>query len=682
MILPNSDGTFNSPADGAKFMLAVTRMPQIPLRPRTKIAFLDGWQDKGATTPQQIDAYAAQYPDCNFGSIAKPDGCFVFEADSTDVRNRFEKATGKSFTRTLIVLSRPDGSRGHRYYLQTPESVALGNVAQHKVIGGDFSIRVDDEYCVSPGSVSPVTGEQYRVSTQSVEPAVAITAEEIEWFKSQVITQPRYSADPEDSQITEGSRNSRLTSLAGAMRRQGCGLDEIRAALKFANDRCVPPVTDDEIESIARSISRYEAAKDERPIIGGKRAGDAEPEAVSEPEIETGDALEYPKFPTWVMKGTSLYEGFVKPVCDASQKIAELVWMPAVQVMLNQMAYGVGIQNEAVNLNLYLGLISPPGKFFKSTSCDLAHEFWQHAGLLDYSGASGNANSKTLVFSPGSSEGFGRDAQAKNCKKAIMYHDELRKFISKAGIDGANLLGDLLTMYGSGLFQNVIKSRKDSFCHNPNTYTFGWLWCTTRETFAELWGRLGGATSGLDDRVFLLLAPPEPRPLDTAKTVDLKAGAAETRLLLDKAIAQGKYRYEDMTPFQIEAEVLGSPRALELAEKLALYFAVDLGRDEIDIDCMERALALVQYRNQVQRYLHVEETETMQGQIQSGMIRVLRQNGGKMRFRDFQKALHYERYGTDLWTRAFEGLVKMQVIGYDAKARPKTVCLLKQDDAG
>jgi putative DNA primase/helicase len=60
------------------------------------------------------------------------------------------------------------------------------------------------------------------------------------------------------SVIAEGARNATLTSLAGAMRRQGFGEAAILAALQIENtERCDPPLPEEEIAQIARSISRY-----------------------------------------------------------------------------------------------------------------------------------------------------------------------------------------------------------------------------------------------------------------------------------------------------------------------------------------------------------------------------------------------------------------------------------------
>ena len=61
--------------------------------------------------------------------------------------------------------------------------------------------------------------------------------------------------------IARGERNSMLTQLAGALRRNGfAGIEEIEAALKAANvERCRPPLPDQEIATIASSAAKWDA---------------------------------------------------------------------------------------------------------------------------------------------------------------------------------------------------------------------------------------------------------------------------------------------------------------------------------------------------------------------------------------------------------------------------------------
>lgn len=58
--------------------------------------------------------------------------------------------------------------------------------------------------------------------------------------------------------IPEGKRNDTLTRLAGSMRRWGASAEAIRAALAEDNARrCVPPLSAEEVETIASGIARY-----------------------------------------------------------------------------------------------------------------------------------------------------------------------------------------------------------------------------------------------------------------------------------------------------------------------------------------------------------------------------------------------------------------------------------------
>lgn len=65
-------------------------------------------------------------------------------------------------------------------------------------------------------------------------------------------------AAPIGETIMEGARNATLASLAGSMRQRGMSEAAILAALREENRRCRPPLEDEEVERIAKSIARYE----------------------------------------------------------------------------------------------------------------------------------------------------------------------------------------------------------------------------------------------------------------------------------------------------------------------------------------------------------------------------------------------------------------------------------------
>jgi hypothetical protein len=202
-------------------------------------------------------------------------------------------------------------------------------------------------------------------------------------------------------------------------------------------------------------------------LIGGVTVGSAssaKPALVDALSwLETSDIAPRPEFPRWIMNGTSLYEGLAKPISDVNSKFPELIWLPAVQVLMNHLHNRVKIHGQRkTNVNMILGIISPPGQFFKSSSCEAGHEYFEHMGLIARLNPTlRNAEEKVAIGSAGSSEGFGLMMDKANGKHAILFNDELAKFLSKAGIENSSLPHDLLTWYESGNFDNPVK--------NPNS---------------------------------------------------------------------------------------------------------------------------------------------------------------------------------------------------------------------
>ncbi len=71
-------------------------------------------------------------------------------------------------------------------------------------------------------------------------------------------------AETVGERILPGRRNVVLTSLAGTMRRRGFGEEAISAALLTENEaKCDPPLDQDEVRGIARSVARYEPGSPE-----------------------------------------------------------------------------------------------------------------------------------------------------------------------------------------------------------------------------------------------------------------------------------------------------------------------------------------------------------------------------------------------------------------------------------
>ncbi len=69
-------------------------------------------------------------------------------------------------------------------------------------------------------------------------------------------------APPVEDEIPLGTRNQTLASLAGTMRRRGMGVNAIFRALSVTNrESCAPPLPEEEVERIAKSICQYEPSE-------------------------------------------------------------------------------------------------------------------------------------------------------------------------------------------------------------------------------------------------------------------------------------------------------------------------------------------------------------------------------------------------------------------------------------
>lgn len=666
--------------------LAARGVPVIPLPAKTKAASLPNWQNAATADKTQIEKWATEYPDGNVAAVAKaePGGVWFWECDSPDVLVRYKADTGQKPPSTFRVRSRP--GRGHFYFLQNAASIAMGNIAQGSVKHGDFSVRVSNSYCVGPQSVHP-SGFIYEVAQE--HPIVEAPQVLIDWLIAQKVSSAKTALAEDNSPITQPGRNNRLASIGGGLRRSGAEHDEIETILLRINaERCQPPLSESEVKIIANSVSGYAVGRDETPTIGGIPVGSnpisvnspAAPQAVEPPEPVEIIRCPYPKFPEWVMEGTSLYEGLVKPVCAVNSRYPEFMFMPAMVLLLNYLGTKVRIEYKNIIPSIFLALIGKRGQVIKSSSVEDAIEFLRYAGIVDHGGPQiKNADGKSLVWTVGSPEGLGLDMNRTNCRNAILFYDELSTLSNKCGIDSSALNSALLTLYESGKFQNSIKAKKDSFSLDPGTYCASLIVCSTDKNFFTNWSKLAGRSTGLDDRFFMLYQPQVLRAMTPQIYVDTRPAALETRKLIDRAIQKGVYKLED--PYaQLSSNINRIGNRPEIrAEKFALAFAVDLGLDLIDSDCIDRGMALVEYEIAAKKYFKTFEATTREGALQMEILQCLRQAGGRVNTQDLRRQLHSTRHGTTLWGQAFVGLIKsgcMVETGKGVKSDPRILTLL------
>jgi hypothetical protein len=661
-------------------------VPVIPLRPRTKTAFLGNWQELATIDSKKIEEWDAEYPDANGACVARPDGVWFLEIDRDGYLQQIEKETGQKIPLTFMVRSSP--GRGHFYFKQTDKSIAMGNVKVKDEHDGTelFSARVHNAYVVAPGSYHPTSGLRY----DTLRDIDIIPAPDwlVDWCVAKRGSSVEEPSRPitghieldDDSPIKEGGRNNTLCSILGKARQVLSMTKEqlYEYGLSVNRNRCFPPLPDSEVRTIANSVGGYAVKESGTALLNGREIG----AAAVEPAFERLEipAVPYPKFPIEIMKGTSLYDGLVAPVCAVNSRYPEFMFMPAMVVMLNYLALKVQIiGKESLIPSFYMVSIGRKGRVIKSSSVNDAIKYLSVVGIVKYAGGLKNAEGKSLVWTAGSTEGLGLEMGRTNCKNAVLFYDELSTLVSKAGVESSSLKSNLLTMYESGLFSNTIKSRKETFSFEPGTYCTSLIACTTDKNFHAQWANMSGGSSGLDERFFFLYQPEILVPLTPYKEVNTVVAASKTKALIDKAVNQGKFSIVDETVMENEINKLGNRTATRV-DKMALYFAVDMGKTEIDESCVERAMAIAKYELAVKNYLAVFESKTDEGKLQNEIIQFLQRNAGACTSRELDRALHPMRYGTYLWNRAYNGLVAGGYIcenGSGVKGEPKQIVLMR-----
>jgi hypothetical protein len=325
-------------------------------------------------------------------------------------------------------------------------------------------------------------------------------------------------------------------------------------------------------------------------------------------------------------------------------------------------------------------MIGKKGQVIKSSSAESAFEYFQYAGLVDHGKPSmNNANGRSLIWEVASPEGLGKEMARTNCRNNVLFYDELSTLTSKASVDNSSLTSRLLALYESGKFQNIVKNPKDGFSFDPGTYCVSLIACCTDKNFLPHWGKLAGSSSGLDDRFFFLFQPKTLVPITPQNYVSTQLAAAETRKRIDAAIKQETFEIYNDTPLRGMLSIYSNRQEIR-AEKFALGFAIDLGLTEIDEECIERGLALVEYEKRVKDWLNVYEAVTLEGTIQAELRNLLVRNSGVLPVREVLRGLNANRYGTTKWMQAYKGLIMAGQIreeGTGTKGDPKIVVLLE-----
>ena len=234
-----------------------------------ELSWLDKWGAGG-----RVDMYFGVYPRTRSAGTADavaPEVSWLFsDLDGSDM------PMPQALAPTIIVES---GTAGHfhcYWHLTQPIAVAgaeRANKALARALGGDLNATDRARVLRLPGTINSKTGREAVVT--HYDPGATYGPEDFSSVVSvKTLTDSDRDADGASSAghtplsesmpagvarvLLPSKRNTTLARFAGSMRRAGMERGEILAALREINRaRCQPPLDDQELAKIARSVSRY-----------------------------------------------------------------------------------------------------------------------------------------------------------------------------------------------------------------------------------------------------------------------------------------------------------------------------------------------------------------------------------------------------------------------------------------
>jgi hypothetical protein len=232
--------------------------------PLTKNGFKD------ATTDEKVvRMWWRKWPDANVGIVTgKESGFIALDLDPRHEGDESIRKLEKRYGRMPETIESLTGGGGRHILFSHPgKRIKVMNSAG---LGGKYpglDIRGDGGYIVAPPS-NHLSGNKYK--WEPSHSPIDVELARIPDFLLKLISDKkrRISTISEVGDIIpEGERNVILTSIAGSMRRRGLTEEEIYAALEKVNiNRCRPPLPDEEVRHIAKSIMKYKPGRQPKKL--------------------------------------------------------------------------------------------------------------------------------------------------------------------------------------------------------------------------------------------------------------------------------------------------------------------------------------------------------------------------------------------------------------------------------
>lgn len=314
---------------------------------------------------------------------------------------------------------------------------------------------------------------------------------------------------------------------------------------------------------------------------------------------------------------------------------------------------------------LYTANIGVSGVTRKSTGAKLATQLIQEALSM---------NDIWMVQGFGSSEGLLNVLQ-KTTAPTLLYLDELEILIKKTGIAGGAGITPLHVLFEETSYSHPLK--KDNL--SVATAHLAILANSTTDRFVEIWEG-DHIDSGFLSRWMLVTgsptkrisSPPDPdsnrvgqlreRLKGLVKEVRSKIHNKSDAVAIDFASREAAQMWTDFYEKEIDPEDKVQNRIDTIGERLMMIVALAQGRFEIEEATVKAVLEFLRYEVGLRRLFYPHIAANAVATIQQRITARLPQIGDSMSRRQLYRAVHGERYGTDIFEKALDGLVRESIL--------------------
>jgi len=270
-----------NPRLAAALEYAALGIPVFPCRPNDKRPATENGFHACTTDEARIRAWWAENPNYN---VACPTG---HKFDVIDIDPDGFQAFGELDTVAGYAVAVTTPRRGNHLYVRRGSLPTTANIRK------GIDTRGEGGYVLMPPS--EVDGNFYRFVSGRDLSKLGDIPDAPAWVVAAVMDRPRGIGSAETPEtVTEGERNQRLFLAASSMRGRGHTVAEIREYLSILNKRCVPPLPEDELDTIARSTGRYEQGQANVAKVQASVVAGIESYCATDPE--TGEVRELPVF--------------------------------------------------------------------------------------------------------------------------------------------------------------------------------------------------------------------------------------------------------------------------------------------------------------------------------------------------------------------------------------------------